>query len=368
MSLTKKRTFAILAPLIACSVLLSLAFVAIPNASVLASKDVNTVDPAVEHYKTGLDAMKQLDWDRAIDEFLQATEFARNHYHPPAWYWMGVCYKIKLQDTKAIQAFKTHIEQTVGPTPEAHVELGEIYLRNNRDSEAQSEFTTALGEYQGPGYRAHNAMGKLLEKKGQYRDAAWHFLQALGNPPWIYTEAWMNLSENAMKREDWGEAVQQFAAMLQRGKTLVGVDTAKIHLDLGVCLLAKGDHQGAIENWQRCSIANPLMSEPHLMLGKLFDEEKHITSAIHEYQQYIRLAPLDKKLPQVKQRMAYLEQQIKPVEAAPQAAKPSPFMRQQQQKQIEAQQSAQDRYRQEMENLGGGGSSSGPAATKDSGF
>jgi tetratricopeptide (TPR) repeat protein len=366
MSLNKNRNFAILASFFACSLLLSPAAMLFPGASALAGKDANTVEPAVEHFHKGMAEMKKMDWDRAIDEFLQATEFARNHYHPPGWYWLGVCYKIKLQDAKAIQAFKTHIEQNVGGAPDAHVELGEVYMRNDRDSEAEHEFTTALGEYQGPAPRAHNAMGKLLDKKGRYGDAAWHYLQALGNPPWIYTEAWMNLGENAMKREDWGEAIQQFVGMLERGKTLIGVDTAKVHLDLGVSLLAKGDHQGAIENWQRCSIANPLMSQPHLYLGKLFDQEKHITSAIHEYQQFIRLAPLDKNLNQVKQRMAYLEQQINPKEAAPQAAKPSPFMRQQAQKQVEAQQAAQDKYRREMENLGGGGSQA--AQPKDSGF
>jgi tetratricopeptide (TPR) repeat protein len=156
MSLNKNRNFAILASFFACSLLLSPAAMLFPGASALAGKDANTVEPAVEHFHKGMAEMKKMDWDRAIDEFLQATEFARNHYHPPGWYWLGVCYKIKLQDAKAIQAFKTHIEQNVGGAPDAHVELGEVYMRNDRDSEAEHEFTTALGEYQGPAPRAHN--------------------------------------------------------------------------------------------------------------------------------------------------------------------------------------------------------------------
>lgn len=328
--------------------------------------DVNTLDPAVNNFQEGLKKMKAADLDGAIDAFLQATYFARNNYHPAAFYFLGLCYKLQGKDTKGIDAFKTHIQQNVGPAPEAHVELGEIYMKLGRDQEAEREFNTALGEYRGPGPRAHNAMGKLLEKRGDLRNAQWHFLQALGDQPWMYTEAWMNLAENAMKQEEWSEAVEQFTGILVRGKTLPLVDYAKVHLDVGVCLMAKGDHHGAMDNWQQACELNPLLASPHLYLAKMFDQENHITSAIHEYRAYIRVAPPNETatIAKAKDRLAYLEQKVKPVEAEVQRAKPSPYMRQAAQKELEAKQQQQDRLRQKFEDLGGGGGPSKP----ESGF
>lgn len=328
------------------------------------TKDANTTDPSYNNLMEGMGKMKKGDIDGAIDSFLQSTYFARNNYDPPAYYWLGMCYKAKRQDGKAIEAFKTHIQQQVTGAPDAHVELGQIYMRNDRDQEAEVEFNHALGEYRGPAPRAHNGMGMLLEKHGNLQDANWHFREALGDQPWTYAAAWVNYAENAMKQGDWGEATEQCVAMLARGATLPFLDRAKVHVDLGVCMLAKGNHGGALDQWQRACLINPLLSAPHLYLAKLLDSENHISSAIGEYRQYIALHPKDKNLDKVKDRLTYLEQQVKPAEAEVQAAKPSPYMRQQAQKEIEEQASAADKYKEEMESLSGGPQ----ADQKDSGF
>src|SRR5262249_48614291 len=137
----------------------------------------------------------------------------------PAYYMLGLCYKIKHNDIKAIEALKKHIEQTQHAAPNGHVDLGEVYMRNDRDAEAEEQFDLALADALGPCPRAHNALGKLLEKRGDYPAANYHFMTALGDPPWFYTECWMNLVENLMKTQDWTEAIGQIRDMLGRGKS-----------------------------------------------------------------------------------------------------------------------------------------------------
>jgi tetratricopeptide (TPR) repeat protein len=301
------------------------------------SKNANTVDPAAENYKIGSEQFKLKDYDGAIDALLQAVYFARNNYHPDAYYLLGLCYKEKKQDAKAVEAFSKHLTQTIKPSPDARVELGEIYMRNNRDYEAEREFQLALVDYRGTAPRAHNALGKLYDKRKDHQTAQWHYEQALGDAPWQYADAWLNYAENMMIQQQWASAVQQFQTMLDRGKSLKGLDTPRACLDLGVAKYAKGDHQGALEAWQTALSVNPSFAAPHLLLAKMFDEEKHISSAIREYREYIGLAPDDPQLPQIKARMVTLEQQVRPPETPMQPTKPSPYMRKQTEEQMQQQ-------------------------------
>jgi tetratricopeptide (TPR) repeat protein len=292
-------------------------------------RNANTLDPSLANYEDGLAKYKRKDYDGAIDALLQAVYFARNSYQPDAYYYLGMAYKAKNQDAKAVEAFNKHLEQTIKPSPDGRVELGEVYMRNNRDVEAEREFKLALVDYMGQAPRAHNALGKLYDKKKDYDTAQWHYLQALGDPPWKYTEAWMNLTENMMVQQQWAQAIKHCQTMLSSDRTLKGVDEPRVALDLGVCKFAKGDHQGAMEAWQLAASLNPSFAAPHLLLAKMFESEKHISSAIKEYRTYIGLAADDKQLEQIKAHMSSLEQQISPAEAEVQPAKPSPYLRKQ---------------------------------------
>jgi len=75
----------------------------------------------------------------------------------------------------------------------------------------------------------------------------------------------------------------------------------------------------------------------------MFDQERHISSAIKEYKEFCRTCNEQKRTAAVMQRIAMLEQMLQPTQAAPQAPAPSPYMRrqqQQEQKQEEQQQLA----------------------------
>ncbi len=288
------------------------------SGSVAAKRAENTQDPSELHLKTGISEANAGHYTVAIDELLQSIYFARNNYQPMAYFYLGRCYKVTGQDSKAIEAYTKHLLQNLGPSPDAHVDLGEIYMRNNRDREAEVEFNKSLVDYQGPAPRAHNALGKLLEKRGELLVAQWQFLQALGEHPWSYTPAWVNLAENYMKQSEWNEAIKQLIEILDHAGSLKGLDKARIHMDLGGCLIVKGDHQGALENWRQSCEINPDLADPHLLLARLFDQEKHLTSALHEYQAFIRLAGDNHPaLKEAKDRILNLDQQLKTTEEPP---------------------------------------------------
>lgn len=271
----------------------------------------NVVESSEADYNEGKQKLKQGDIDGALESFAQAIRLARNNYYPAAYYAVGVCYKAKGQDTQAIYAFNIHLQQAVGVSPDAHVELGELYMRNNLDAQAGNEFNQALSDYRGPAPKAHNALGKLSVKHGDITNAQWQFEQAISDSRGTYAEASMNLAELHMLAQSWDSAIKLLMDMLKAGSHLKGADLAKVHIDLGLCLFAKGDHQQAMEQWRESSTINPTLSQPHILLARMFELEQHISSAIKEYKTYIELDPNAKDAVAVRNKIAVLEQSIK---------------------------------------------------------
>jgi len=134
----------------------------------------------------------------------------------------------------------------------------------------------------------------------------------------------------------------------------------RAHLDLGICLLAKGNHQGAIDNWHECLQYNPENREAHLQLAMILDSENHISSAIKEYRDFVRYCddpkfqylPVDVRAKQVANRITMLEQKL--ASEAP-AARPSlsPYSLKQEEKaaQEAERQAAREKQQQQEEQM-----------------
>jgi len=280
-----------------------------PALAKVRSTGKNTVEPSKENLALGLARYKQHDVDGAIDAFLQAIYFNRSSYNPQAYYWLGVCYQDKKLDAKAIEALKKSIEQTIGPSPQTHLHLAQIYLRNDRLNEAATEANQAWVDFHGKCPEAHNLLGLIADRRGDLQGAQDQFLEALGDKkPWRYTEAWMNYAENLIKQKHWGDAIIQLRDMLNNQAPLKGLNPEQIYLDIGICLLAKGDHQGAMDNWHETLNYNPDNAMAHLQLALLLDSERHISSAIKEYKEYIRLSPDNAQVVKIKTQVLKLEQ------------------------------------------------------------
>lgn len=275
----------------------------------------STVEPATQNFEIACTKYSKGDIDGAIDAFLQCIYFSRNYYHPEAYFRLAVCYMDKKQDGKAIEAFKKSIEQAIVASPEAHLDLAKIYLRNKRLDEAQNEAYQALRDYKGKCPEAHNILGLVSEEKGQLFSAQTQFSEALGDEPWRYTEAWMNMAECLMKQKSWGDAVVQFHKMLNNKIVLQRLSYDKVFLDIGICLLAKGDHQGAIDSWREALNYNRNNADTHLQLAMLLDVEQHFSASIKEYQEFVRLSDDPVAVAKIKDRIIALDLKLAPKEA-----------------------------------------------------
>jgi tetratricopeptide (TPR) repeat protein len=307
----------------------------LPASEAKKSSGATTSEPADENFQQGVGRYKNHDFDGAIDSFLQATYFARNGYHPEAYYWLGKSYMAKHDDVKAIEAFKKHIAQNMKKTPQAHCYLAEIYLRDNKDEMASDEAKNALTEAMGPCPEAHLIIAKLMCKRGGYTDAEDHFLLALGDHPWHFTEAWMCYAESRMQARKFTDAYDLFQKMVEAKGRLENLDLSKVYLDMGVCRISRGDDQGAIDHWHQSLEVNPNEAKSHLELAMVFEKEQHYSSAIKEYSLYCSTTePDDPKLKLAKDKIIKLEQKLNADNATPTIA-PSPYMRQQQMMQMQ---------------------------------
>lgn len=305
-------------------------FVAAPLAEPVLAKrnDKATVEPSELNMKEGLIKMKMGDYEGAEDNFLQAVYFSRNHYNPQAYLMLGLSRKATRKYAKAIEAFKEHLKQVTEPSPNGRIDLAECYMEVGKMEEAKAEVEKAASEADWKDKRPMYAMGKLCERLGEVGLAKGHYYQALGDRPWTYTEAWMGLARCYVKMKDYNEALKEYRAIIS--SAVKRVDWVELYYNMGQCLYQRGDHQGAIDHWLYALKENPDSFECHLALGSIFDEEKHISSAVKSYENAIRCAPKGYDTNKIDQRLLFLQSKLQQKEAA-KPVRPSPFMRQEQQ-------------------------------------
>lgn len=293
-------------------------------------KGKNTATPAENHFWTGTERMRAKDYDGAIDSFLQAVYFARNGFYPEAHYWLGICYKEKGKDDKAIASLKTATDTSVEPLPDAWLAMAEVHLRNERYEEAEE----AIGGARmagAPYEKQYYLQGLIAENQKQFQAAEAYFSSALGEKPWKWTSAWMHYAECKMKQKHWLEALREFQDLLKTDQPLKNEPLDRIYSDIGVCCLAIGDHQGALDNWHRSLDYDITNADTHINIGMMLESEKHFASAIKEYKEGLKFLseknPRDQRIQQLRDRVIKLEHVIKPAELSPQRTKPSPYMR-----------------------------------------
>ncbi|MFA7339338.1 MAG: tetratricopeptide repeat protein [Candidatus Obscuribacterales bacterium] len=313
----------------------------------------NTTDPALKNTKLGKQLFEKGDYDLAIDALLQATYFARNGYAPEAFYYLGKCYLAKGEYLKAYDSLKKHLSQNVSGDGWGNVAMVETLtaLQRYDDAHPYVAFALAGATYESPIYRAaHVAAGKMEDAKGNFSAACDHYRSSLGDAPWTFFDGWIGFCECLMKMKKWTEAYKYLDQMLTTNQTVKGLNYERLHLDLGICLLAKGNHQGAIDHWHQCLEYNHDNKEAHLQLAMILESENHISSAIKEYRSFVRLsddpknhAP-DKEMrsKQVETRIALLEEKLN-AEAPPARAQMTPYMLMQEKK------AEQDRIRQQQQ-------------------
>ncbi len=329
-------------------------FLAVAQAKSTVTK--NTKDPSDKNFKLGKQLFEQGDYDGAIDALLQSTYFARNGYAPQSFYYLGLSYKAKGQYQKALDALKHNVEQSMDKAGPGHLALAQVLTKMKNYDESRRECMRAMSatDYRDPLYRLiYLAEGTNEDEAGNHRSAIAGYKNCLGDSErtWDNYEAWVRMSECFMKLKEWVHAYTNLTKMLNTRNPLVGIQYDRVYLDLGICNLAKGNHQGAIEAWHKGLEYNFDNKECHLQLAMLFEQEKHLSSALKEYKQFVASSNSGTNKPeedrpriaQVEQRIASIEQRLSQENQAPAPTNPSPYMREQEQKNVEA------RMREEQE-------------------
>ena len=311
---------------LAMAIVLSAPLLFAATDQVQARKDKATVEPAELNMIDGVRNMRNRDYEAAADNFLQSVYFSRNHYNPQAYLYYGLCLKAQRKYAKAIEAFKEHLKQTTENAANARVDLAECYMEINEFDQARLQIDKARGEADYKEKRPIYAMGELSERMNDLGPALEAYLCALDQRPWKYTEAWLGAARIRVKLGQYNQAITEYKEIID--STLRNVNWTEVYYNYGQCLYKRGDHQGAIDRWLYALKEDPDSFDCHLALASIFDEEKHVSSAIKEYESAIRCAPKNYDLGKLNQRMLFLQSKLQQQEARKEV-KPSPYMRQQ---------------------------------------
>lgn len=313
-------------------------------------KQKYTVSESEAHYKTGLAAFNKGDFDGAIDALVQATYFARNNYYPEAHHFLGMAYMAKNEDKKAIESLERAIEQAVDEDTLGFFAVAEILARNERYDEARKVLNKIKRHEPWVSTNRMYISGVIADRQGKYTLSESLYQQALGKKPWFWTECWMRYAEAKMKSKKFADAIKEFMAIEKSMLLLKGLKKDRLYQDVGICRMAIGDHQGAVDNWRKALAANEENSEVWLQMGLLLDSEKHYSAAAKHYRQFLRyMAEGDPRAQSLRDRVTAIEQATKPNEALPLKVAPSQYMRNELNEREEAQFRQQQQQREQME-------------------
>ena len=153
---------------------------------------------AIELYRKG--EVKQ-----AIERLRQVTAVTLNSFR--AFYYLGLAYKADRQYLKAIEPLNFALE--LDPTHlQAHVDLGDCYLRRGDPEEAIAEYHRSLSIQ--PGYApAWDGLGRAAEARGDDDQAVEHFRKAIDLNPGFPGSS-LNLGDLYLEKGRLREAVDLF--------------------------------------------------------------------------------------------------------------------------------------------------------------
>ena len=188
-----------LAPLIVCS--------ATAGGGLLAevSRSQQLKSQAFEKMSAGIKAVRDGEAEKAIELLEQVARVAMNSFR--AHYYLGLAYKADRQYLKATEPLGFAID--LDPTHlQAHVDLGDCWLKRGDTGEALAEYHRALEIQQGFA-PAWDGLGRAAESAGDTDKAIEHFRHAIDLNPG-FPDASLNLGDLYMREGRLREAVELF--------------------------------------------------------------------------------------------------------------------------------------------------------------
>jgi len=214
-------------------------------------------------FKLQSDAMrlyKEGDYRKAVDLLRQVTNISLNSFL--AYYYLGLALSADRQYADSLEPLKTALELEPGHI-QAHIALGDAYLKLGDLGEARAEYLRAMGlqETYAP---AHDGLGRLYEAEGDDDRAVAEYRKALEYNV-AYPDAYASLGELYLRRGRLDDAIELFLKAID-----VKPDFSLGFSRLGIAYSREGLMNQAIASLGRAKSLLPQDPLAYFALGRIY--------------------------------------------------------------------------------------------------
>ena len=263
--------------------LLMVAALLLSSTPALAVKALEARNIAFKLQSEAMKLYKEGSYRKAIELLRQVTNLSLNSFL--AYFYLGLSLSADHRYSEALEPLKIALELEPGHI-QAHIALGDVYLKLGDVSEARAEYLRAL--YAQESYApAHDGLGRVYEAQGDYDRAIEEYKKAL-QINIAYPDAYANLGELYLSRDRLDEAIELFLKAIQ-----VKPDFALGYSRLGIAYSREGMINQAIAAIGRGKEIAPQDPLPYLSLGQIFLEAGNLDRAESEIEAALARDPAE---------------------------------------------------------------------------
>jgi len=199
---------------------------------------------------------------------------------------LGVRTVVRNRDWRDSQTLWTKTILTAPGSARAHINVGELALRQGRSLQAFREFQEAISIQPDDAVNRDN-LGVVLLRHGMFDEAEQQFREAIRIQP-RYVNSRVNLGLIYLNRRQLDEAEQEFRAA-SGSKRITSAFRGAIINNLGVVLALKGKRQEAEHAFAEAVRFAPRNADARANLGKAYIEKGMVREGITQLSEAIRL-------------------------------------------------------------------------------
>ncbi|HCT99928.1 MAG TPA: hypothetical protein DF614_07730, partial [Methylococcaceae bacterium] len=223
--------------------------------------------------QTGFYAQAQMELEAAL-------KYAPTHLG--LWNLLGICQQAQENYHGAIHSFERI--QTLNPQiPEIYFNLATLHTQTHAPALAITHYEKAL--HLNPQFTmAHFNLATLYETQHAFDKAAAHYEKAIALQA-NFVEALVNLGAIHQQQGQLHVAQKCYEDALQWH------DDAQLQFNLGTVLHDLGEHQGAIDAFERCLTHQPTFADAWNHLGETHRDGGNMSEAVRCYREALATAP-----------------------------------------------------------------------------
>ena len=225
----------------------------------------------------GMRLYKEGQFEDAIVAFQQVVQLNLNSFL--AYYYLGASLVAARRYGEAIGPLKIALDLQPDYI-QAHLALGDAYLKLGDGSEARAEYLRAL-EQQPNFAAAHDGLGRLFESTGDDKSAEMQYRRAL-EINIAFADAYTHLGDLYLRRDRLDDAIDLFLKAIS-----IKLDFSSAYTRLGVAYAKRGQYDEAIAAARKSQQLTPYDPDPYvalaytyLKLGSFQRTESQILSAL----------------------------------------------------------------------------------------